>query len=266
VQSITESLPLLHRNLGSANQPATAGPTPRQIRDEQVRQIALEERKRLMQRSGALRPIADTMAGRKTLRSNAVSGDRAERQLLRRGGECGRASILLRKAASIDPNPESAAEKRALALRALGLAGEQPQLEFNFRDGGNFSIGYEFFDAITARLKAKGQTPCQRGEAIAMLVVIGRWIRWKSHECQKSLGGLAKYIGMGKGQAGRILQRLESVGAIKWVMRDRVKIIVVTPEGVLHAPFEERDAILAAYRADVLSPAKNGKEFCHSAV
>jgi hypothetical protein len=231
--------------------------TGQQIRAELLRQESITQRQRLMERpSVGPRPIADALAGRKTQRSTAAPDDLTARRMLRRGGDCAQAAALLKRAARCDTDPKQAAEKNALAVCAAGMAGRPPQLEFNLDTGGNFTIGYDFLDTITARLthprpKAKSITPCQRSGAIAMLLVIGRFVRWKSPECVKSLDGLAKYLGMAKGHAGRMVQLLESAGAIKWATRGRAKIIVVNPEGILHAPWDDRSDIMVAYRAAI---------------
>jgi hypothetical protein len=190
----------------STTQPAPALlQTNKQIREELLRQQSITERQCLMERSSAgLRPIADPLAGRKRQRSTVAPGDLTTRQLRRSGGACGQAALLFERDAQYDVDPESAAEKRALALKARGLARHPQNLEFDFVRGGNFSFGDQFLDAIFARISDAARTPVQRSHAMTHLLAIGRWVGWHKHECLKSVSELARYRRVGRGQAEHI--------------------------------------------------------------
>jgi hypothetical protein len=230
---------------------------------ELLRQHVISERKRLMERpSTGPRPIADALAGRKTQRYKPAPGELSPRQLMRSGGATGHAAVLLERTAQCDPDPEIAAERRAIALRLRALAGRPRNREFDFMKG-NFHLGDECVDALFARVGDAARTPVQGSHATAQFLAIARHVRWHNHECLKSVSELASYRRVGRGQAVKDNQLLAQIGLISFVTRGRATVIVVNPEGVFRGKVKEAHSATAdAYRAAIPPGRTTGGPAC----
>lgn len=158
------------------------------------------------------------------------------------------------------------ARKVGLAARSLDLLWGEPQtepkplrpvqLEFDFQKRGNMSIGFEYFDAITQRLRDAPVTPAQRMGAVAALHFIARNLEWEYHSCTKLPSELADDMGVDRAQMSRILKLLEKVGAIYRVKSGAERVIVVSPEGMWRGKFENHAAAVRRFKMEVIDGGK----------
>lgn len=177
------------------------------------------------------------------------------RRALRKRGLLGQAALLADQAALTLNNPYEAAEVRA-ASAVLKKISQTTQLEFDFFNGGNMSIAFQYQDAVTERLFAAARTKAQAKEAQAILWQICRHLGWQSYECTKTAADLCDITHTDKGDMARALDLLEEVGAIRRVKRGRVKIITVTPEGAFRGDLNKHAETVNRYRLEVIEGGK----------
>ncbi len=149
----------------------------------------------------------------------------------------------------MDPEGAERARVHAAGLAALGRA---EQLEFDFFGGGNVSLGYQYIDAVQARLMQSGATPAERDAALATLLLITRHLEWQSYDCTKIAADLAEMRGVKPQNMKNTLALLERIGAIQRVKRGRTKVIAVTPEGVFRGDLSRHDEAVARYSSEVV--------------
>lgn len=177
------------------------------------------------------------------------------RRALRKRGLLGQAALLADQAALTIKNPYEAAEVRA-ASAVLKKVSQTVQLEFDFFNGGNMSIAFQYQDAVTERLFATARTTAQAQHAQAILWQICRHLGWQSYECTKTAADLCEITRTEKARMARLLDLLEEVGAIRRVKRGRVKIITVTPEGAFRGDLNKHAETVQRYRLEVIDGGK----------
>jgi predicted MarR family transcription regulator len=119
-------------------------------------------------------------------------------------------------------------------------------------------LGYQYIDAVQARLLETTATPAERDAALATLLLITRHLAWQDYTCTKVAADLAEMRGVDKAHMARTIALLESVGAISRVKKGRMKIITVTPEGAFRGNVNNHAEAVARYSAEVvqLHPAR----------
>lgn len=177
------------------------------------------------------------------------------KRALRKRGLLGQAALLADQAALGIKNPYEAAEVRA-ASAVLKKVSQTVQLEFDFFQGGNMSIAFQYQDAVTERLFATARTTAQAKEAQAILWQICRHLAWQSYECTKTAADLCEITRTDKARMARLLDLLEGVGAIRRIKRGRVKIITVTPEGAFRGDLNKHAETVQRYRLEVIDGGK----------
>lgn len=177
------------------------------------------------------------------------------RRALRKRGLLGQAALLADQAALTLTNPYEAEEVRA-ASAVLKKVSKTVQLEFDFFNGGNMSIAFQYQDAVTERVFAAAKTPAQAKEALTVLWQICRHLGWQSYECTKTASDLCEATRTDKGDMARALKLLEEVGAIRRIKRGRVKIITVTPEGAFRGDLNNHAEAVQRYKLEVIDGGK----------
>lgn len=178
--------------------------------------------------------------------------DLTERQLARRG-RYGQAALLLDQQALQEADPDRAAKARHASALAKELAEKPKQLEFNFF-GGNWSVGNEYWDAISDRIGALAQSQARRTAAFAVLGQVLRHLRWGTSEADVTAAAMARTLRMQPADVSRALHVLEEVGAVHRLRRGRTKIIHVNPEGAYRGKVDQHHHASAVERfaVDVL--------------
>lgn len=180
------------------------------------------------------------------------------KRALRKRGLLGQAALLADQAALGLTNPYEAEEVRA-ASAILKKVSKTVQLEFDFFNGGNMSIAFQYQDAVTERLFATAPTPTKAKEAQAILWQICRHLGWQTYECSKTAADLCQITRTEKGNMARALDLLEEVGAIHRVKRGRVKIITVTPEGAFRGDLNNHAETVQRYKLEVIDGGKSAQ-------
>lgn len=170
---------------------------------------------------------------------------------LRRRGTYDQAALLLDQQALQESSPERAEKARVAAQAAKELSAAH-QLAFDFFGGGNVTTAFQYQDAVTARLRASGETLAKQHQAMAVLWQITRFLGWQSHECTKNSTELCELTGITSNNMPPVLALLERVGAIQRVRRGRTKVITVTPEGAFRGNIHEHGKAVERYRLDVI--------------
>jgi hypothetical protein len=204
-------------------------------------------------RAGApYRTIPEILAGKHARpRPTATPEDLTARQLGRRG-RLGQAALLADQAALAETDPDRAMQVRYHASGLKALARKPVQLEFDFFGGGNVSLGYQFIDAIQARLLQTKATPAERDAAMATLLLIVRHLGWQSYSCDKTAADLAEMRGVLKSHMAETLALLERVSAITRTKRGRTKVITINPEGAFRGDVNRHAEAVDRYRAEVI--------------
>jgi hypothetical protein len=119
-----------------------------------------------------------------------------------------------------------------------------------------------FFRAHSA-LAARGFSLAGKHRALAVLIHIWRWVRFGTFECFKNAAELADGAELDTADLSRTLKDLELVCAIGRKKRGRIKIIVVTPEGLYCGKLDRHDLVLGLYllgvkNADSIVPPSAG--------
>lgn len=206
---------------------------------------------------GAPRSLAQILAGRPARSPSEASVEDLTPRQLRRQGSYGQAALIAKQAALSDTDHDRADQARfhANALAALGNARTG---EFDLLRAGNVILGYQYIDAVQARLLETQATAVERAMALATLLLITRHLAWQNYTCTKVAADLAEMQGMQKADMSRTLKLLESVGAICRVKKGRTKTITVTPEGAFYGNVSNHAEAVARYSAEVvqLHPAR----------
>lgn len=177
------------------------------------------------------------------------------KRALRKRGLLGQAALLADQAALTLTNPYEAEEVRA-ASAVLKKVSKAVQLEFDFFNGGNMSIAFQYQDAVTERLRTAAPSLAKQHEALAVLWQICRHLAWQSYECQKTAADLCDIMGMKAPNMTTALNLLEEVGAIRRVKRGRMKIITVTPEGAFRGDLNNHAETVQRYKLEVIDGGK----------
>ena len=206
---------------------------------------------------GPARSLAQILAGRPARSLSEASVEDLTPRQLRRQGSYGQAALIAKQAALSDTDHDRADRARfhANALASLGSARTG---EFDLLRAGNVILGYQYIDAVQARLLETRATPAERNAALATLLLITRHLAWQDYTCTKMAADLAEMQGVDKGDMARTLKLLEGVGAISRVKKGRMKIITVTPEGAFRGNVNNHAEAVARYSAEVvqLHPAR----------
>jgi hypothetical protein len=198
------------------------------------------------------RTLAEVLAGQPARpRSTASVEDLTARQLRRRGGY-GQAALLADQAALAEKDPDRAQKARYHASGLKALAERPVQLEFDFFGGGNVSLGHQYIDAVQARLMGTTASVGERNAALAVLLLITRYLGWQDYTCTKTAADLAEMQGVDKAPMARTLALLEHVGAISRVKRGRTKVITVTPEGAFRGKIDRHAEAVNRYLGEVV--------------
>jgi len=206
---------------------------------------------------GPARSLAQILAGRPARSLSEASVEDLTPRQLRRQGSYGQAALIAKQAALSDADHDRADRARfhANALAALGTARTG---EFDLLRAGNVILGYQYIDAVQARLLETTATPAERDAALATLLLITRHLAWQDYTCTKIAADLAEMRGVKPQHMKDTLKLLEDVGAISRVKKGRTKIITVTPEGAFYGNVSNHAETVARYSAEVvqLHPAR----------
>lgn len=172
-------------------------------------------------------------------------------QAQRRRGSYDQAALLLDQSALSETSHERAELARQASRIAKDLSASA-QIEFDFFRGGNMSIGHQYHDAVSERLRSAAPSTAKRNEALAILWTICRHMIWESYECTKTAADLCDMLDADPAHMSRALDLLESVGAIKRVKVRRTKVITVTPEGVFRGNINKHAQAVEKYRFGVI--------------
>ena len=166
------------------------------------------------------------------------------------------AALLLEQEALEETSPERAVRARELAAIVRTLSVPAPH-EFDFFEGGDVSIAFQYQDAVTERLRNSGQSLAKQHQALAVLWQITRHLGWQTYECAKTAADLCDITGITPSNMSLILKLLEDVGAIRRVKYGRVKVITVTPEGAFRGNINEHGKTVERYKLDVIDGGRN---------
>ena len=174
---------------------------------------------------------------------------------LRKRGRYGQAALLTDQEALAEIDSERALKARHASAILKELANKPAQLEFDFFKG-NWSVADEYHDTIRDRIHALPLSPSKRAMAVMVMAEIVRWLPWKDAACSKTAAEISDLLKVCKMDVSTALQTLESVGAIRRVVRGRTKMIYVNPEGAYRGPIDQHAAAVDSYRK-VLTDAGN---------
>ena len=198
--------------------------------------------------------IHEILTGEKVTRrekeSSSLIVELTPRQLRSRG-TYGQAAVLLDVAALGEKDPARAEMAREASGIAKQLA-RPGQLEFDFWRGGNMTTADQYHDAIRERLTKAKLTPSKRGQALAVLQEIKRWLLWQEFTCGKTAAEIGDLLGFNKFDMSDALATLEQIGAITRVKRGRTKVITVSPEGAFRGNLEKHNEVMERYKAEIV--------------
>jgi hypothetical protein len=177
--------------------------------------------------------------------------DLTPRQLRRRGPRS-RVALQLDQDALTERSPAVQAVLRDASSKLKSLPDKPAQIAFDLIGGGNRVLGNQYVDSILGGLASTGFSHARKQRALAVLIYVWRWVRFGTYECYKNAAELADLAELHPAHMSRTLKDLEDIGAIKQTRRGRVKIIVVTPEGLYCGAWERRDLVQGLYLLEVV--------------
>jgi hypothetical protein len=195
-------------------------------------------------------PQHGSAASGRDQRVRAALADLTTHQLRRRGPR-GRVALRLDQDALTEPDPEIKAVLRDASSKVKAIPDKPAQIAFDLLGGGNRMLGNQYVDSILSGLDGTGFSLARKQRDLAMLIRVWRWIRFGTYECFKNAAELAAEAGLDPAHMSETLKDLESIGAIRRVKRGRVKIIVVTPEGLYCGMLNRHDLIRGLYLMEV---------------
>jgi hypothetical protein len=160
-------------------------------------------------------------------------------------------ALRLDQDALTEPDPEIKAVLRDASSKVKAIPDKPAQIAFDLLGGGNRMLGNQYVDSILSGLDGTGFSLARKQRDLAMLIRVWRWIRFGTYECFKNAAELAAEAGLDPAHMSETLKDLESIGAIRRVKRGRVKIIVVTPEGLYCGMLNRHDLIRGLYLMEV---------------
>ena len=118
------------------------------------------------------------------------------------------------------------------------------------------SIGFQYQDAVLARLMQKAPVSSARYRALAVLWHIARHLDQESYECSKTGTELAADLGSSRSSISRTLHLLEEAGAIRRIKKGREKVIIVSPDGIFRGDARNRAKLVERYQQAVVENSK----------